>query len=131
MIKNNQEWGFYVDREPQSDLIKFYLIRSSASGRQWVATFDGTDAEYGNRFFRLDELEIGIEPKPLFVINHLTEQGILLAMAEGLRKAGVEIEVDIKKRVAAQAVADERGKELEYFKELNTMVVKKLVGGND
>lgn len=129
-MTRDSEWAFHVDRSPQSRLIKFYLIRYSA-GRDWVAVFDDSDPGYGDPTFRMEELEEGVEPKPLFVVGRMDEaEGLLLAMAEGLKKAGVEIEVDVSKRVAAQAVADERGKELDYFKELNAMLIKDFVKGD-
>ena len=122
----DSSWKFYVIRRPEKiESTEFYLIRYSlknGSPQYFYANFDGE----GN--LRMTEYDENAEPKPLLRIGRFFDpEGLMLAIADGLKKAGIEIEVDVSKRVAAQALADEREKELDYFKKLNAKFIESRI----
>lgn len=75
------------------------------------------------------ELKVGVKPSiPLIEFSGYGDHNEMLkAISEGLKRAGIVPEVDNKERITAEALAEERSKELSYFKNLNAKLIETFI----
>ena len=119
-----KEWVCRVEYGPFGGF-KLYLIRWYGE-KGYCHTFDNNGMAVSTEFDPLSAAPIS-DLEPLIVVSEqFGGHKMFQAIAEGLKEAGFVAEVDNKKRIAAQALADEREKELDYFKGLNEKLIMKM-----
>ena len=123
------KWRFHISKDDYGHAMEAYLR---------FKTDRNTFIYYYINEGQLLAQEIGVEgyklkdkPKPFFIFDVYDEKQILHAISEGLKEIGIVPEVDNKERITAQAVAEEREKELEYFKDINTKLIDSIVNRQD
>lgn len=76
----------------------------------------------------LEKIEEWETSTPLLVIQkHMKEEGLLQSIADGLAEAGIFPTKPDSDRIKAEAIADEREEELNYFKAIYSKLVERLL----
>lgn len=110
--ENHLDWGLFLIRVDGDKV----LYGSVNEGTQEIVFIEFEDSKP-----HYDEKG----PHPLFKLGrNFAQRKILDDLVEELAKNGFVAEIDNKQRIAAEALADERKTELEYFKDLISDVVK-------
>lgn len=104
-------------RWDRGDGVDIYVWRRSESRSDSVVMKDG--------LLQLNPKEEGEEGDVFLTLIGTIAHPFLTALTEGLAKIGYVAEVDNAKRITSEALAQEREKELNYFKELNRDLIFK------
>ena len=122
-----KKFEFFVDRDRSQFAMNVYLTMHDGNRRSFYQI-----TETGDILATVAEHEnfISNNVKPFFRFPFeptFPHKAMLQAIAEGLKEYGIVAEVDNAQRIVAQALADERGKTIEYFKAVNDKLVEKIV----
>lgn len=111
------EFRFRISRHPIfSDITKIYLFGEREGKNYCYKVKDG--------FLEESLYDTAAEPEPFLEINELFRGDLFNAFANGLKDAGYVAEVDNAQRITAQALAEEREKEISWLR----TEVSKLLG---
>ena len=115
---------WYVDIHQTIDVqvYKIFLHEYSKNEKPKIYFF-GNNGELKSESTKEFEL-LTNDTKHLMVIPN---PEILQAFAEGLKKAGFIAEIDNSQRISAEAIANERKVQLDYFKNLNSQLINNYI----
>ena len=123
-----RKFQFHVERSFDQMAVNIYLVEYTNGKRAYYQV--GKDGALIGTMLKERDANFVDEVKPLLRLPFdpvHPEKELLQAIADGLKEYGIVPEVDNAQRITAQALADERGKTIDYFKELNTSLIKSLV----
>jgi hypothetical protein len=117
-----KEFGyiFSVDYPVAWDGVKCYLLRYKG-GEVFEINIDETGC-----LVETPHDINSVYAKPFLTLN-MRNNEILQAIADGLAKVGVVAEVDNKQRIVAEALAEERKGQVQYYKQQNEDILNKLL----
>lgn len=111
----NSDWNFYAYKNPYNGGVEFFLIDYRDIKPHCHTITKGKLERH--------EFEEFTKPKPLFAFS-MTMVSAVQSLVDNLAKIGFVAEVDNKERISAQAVAEERKTELDWFKTAHIDLVK-------
>lgn len=114
------EYKFYIESRYGGADADLFLIQFHGDKLFSYTTDENGCLEY-------EEIKQGQKPnRPLISFRFPSARPLLIALAEGLKNFGIVAEVDNAQRITAQALAEERERQLKIEQEQNNHMINSL-----